>query len=210
MPKRKFSSFSKWPRRRGLTKRQKVQVKRIAYKSGEQKKVYSSDAGQAVDDTTGYTRWFLPNIAEGTGSNDRIGDTIHVDRLVVEGVITFPDSTNIVRIIVGAYRADAPMPASMSGWYPAVQTPTDSQKNNIVIWRDFLMTGGANGPVSKKLKMNIPLKRRGRPGMKVTYKGGLTDLENGGNNLFMFMISDSAAVSHPVWRGKWSLFYHDN
>lgn len=197
-------------RKRGLTKQQKQEVKQIAYQSGEQKSVFSSSAGQSVDDTTGYTRWFLPNIAEGTGSNDRVGDQINLDRLIVEGCLTFPDSTNIVRVIVGAYRADAPMPASMSGWYPAVQTPTDSAKNNIVIFRDFLVTGGAAGPVSKKIKMNIPLKKRGRKGMKALYKPGLTDLVNGGNNLFMYMISDSAAVSHPVWRGKWHLYFHDN
>lgn len=200
----------RYTKSRALTKRQKQQVRQIAYQSGEQKQIYSSDAGQAIDDSTGYTRWFLPNIAEGTGSNDRVGDNVNLDRLIVEGCLTFPDSTNIVRVIVGAYRADAPMPASMSGWYPAVQTPTDSKKNNIVIFRDFLMTGGAAGPVAKKIKLNIPLKRRGRKGMKVTYKAGLTDLENGGNNLFLYMISDSAAVSHPVWRGKWHLYYHDN
>lgn len=198
-------------RPRGLNKTQKKQVKQIAYQSGEQKKVYSSSASQLVDNNLGYTRWFLPNIAQGDGADQRIGDKVNLDRLVVEGVITFPDSTNIVRIVVGAYRADAPMPTSMSGIYPAVQTPTDSHKLNIAVWRDFVVCGGTSGgPSCKRIKMNIPLKRKGRPGMVVDYKAGLTDLENGGNNLFMFMISDSAAVSHPQWRGKWELYYHDN
>lgn len=210
MPTRKKPTRPSRRRRDGLTKTQKIQVKQIAYKSGEQKKSMSSSASQLVDNNLGYTRWFLPNITQGDGDGQRIGDRINLDRLVVEGVLTFPDSTNIVRIIVGAYRADAPMPTSMSGTWPQVQTPTDSAKLNIAIWRDFVVCGGANGPTCKRIKMNIPLKKKGRPGMVVKFKDGLTDLENGGNNLFMFMISDSSAVSHPVWRGKWELFYHDN
>lgn len=200
---------------RGLTRYQKKEVKQIskreAYNGGEQKKIYSSSAGQLVDNSLGYTRWFAPFIAQGDGSDERVGDIVNLDRLVVEGSLTFPDSTNIVRIIVGAYRADAPMPATMSGWYPAVQTPTDSKKANIVIWKDFIVVGGTSGgPCARRIKLNIPLKRKGQKGMKLNYKAGLTDLQNGGNNLFMYMISDSAASFHPVWRGKWELYYHDN
>lgn len=208
MPKRKFSAFSKFPARRGLTKRQKRQVKRIAYKSGEQKYVGFELSATSIDNSTGVNK-FLLDIPQGDDQGNRQGDCINVDRFVAEGAITFSDVTNIVRVVVASQPASGT--TSLLPYYNSVSKWVDIKANGIKVWRDFIMTGGNSGPVAKRFKLNIPFKKRGQPGMKVTYNAtsGLS-LPDGEHHLCLFFISDSGSPSYPTVSWKGTLYYHDN
>jgi len=204
MPKRKFTG-----RRGGLTKKQKRQVRRIAYRmGGEQKFQLHEIAATSIDSSTGLNK-FLPAIAQGTDQGERIGDEIHLDRLVIEGAITFSDTTNVVRVVVASQPAAGIY--TMLPFYTSTYKAVDTAANGIKVWRDFLMTGGAGGPVSKKFKLNIPFKKRGQPGMKVQYNStGSQDLIEGAPHLCLFFISDSGTAGHPTVQYHGRLFYHDN
>lgn len=203
MPRPKTKSTN-----RGLTKKQKQQVRNIAYKSGEQKYLGFELGSTSIDSSTGVNK-FLIDIPQGDDQGYRTGDSINLDRFVAEGAITFSDTTNVVRVVVASQPASGT--TSLLPYYTSTYKWVDAQANGIKVWRDFLVTGGSGGPVSKRFKLNIPFKRRGQPGMKVTYNATSgTSLPDGQPHLCLFFISDSGTAGHPTvtWHG--TMFYHDN
>lgn len=199
----------RYRKRSALTKRQKAEVRRIAYRQGgETKYTLISSSAQPIDSSVGYNV-FLPAIPQGTDQGYRISDEINLDRLVLRGCITFPDTSNVVRVIVASQPAAGTF--SLLPFYTGVGTAVDEKANGIKVWRDFYLTGGAGGVVATKFSLNIPFKRKGQKGMKITYNAtGGTSLVEGAPHLCLFFISDSGTVSHPTVTMTGKLYYHDN
>lgn len=195
-------------RKKGLSKKQKSEVRQIAYKQGEQKWQPHSWSATAIDSTTGVNK-ILYNIDQGVGPSQRVGAEINVDRFILEGVITFPDSTNVVRCVLAAFPSNTTN--TLLSYCSSVYQEVDWADNGVKVFRDFLMTGGANGPTSKHFKLNVPFKRKGRKGMKIEYTDADGDnVAMGSRRLCLFFISDSTSVSHPLVVAHGRLYYHDN
>lgn len=192
---------------KGLNKTEKRQVQQLITRNSETKSLTHSLNGQAVDNTTGYAMP-IADIPVGNDEASRIGSEVELRRFVFDGAVTFPDSTNIVRVVVMTVPDNVYSPLN---YIPAVFTPEVADKNGYKIWRDFLVTGGSSGPSTKKIKLNVPFFRKGRKGMKLHYYGNSATQHVMGNpgRPYIWFISDSVAASHPAITGHGKTFFKD-
>lgn len=205
--RRQSKRFSR-ARRVTLTSSQKSQVNQIINRRVETKLKTGSFNGTAIDNSTGAQLGFA-DIAQGSSNDQRNGTEVELRRFTFEGVLTFPDSTNVIRCIVCTTPDNVTGPG---GYYPAVYTPLDTQEAGIKVWRDFLICGGnPAGPAARRIKLDVPFHKAGRSGMKLKYYDttGTSHVMGNPGRPWLFFISDSGAVTHPTITGHAKCWYKD-
>lgn len=149
--------------------------------------------------------FLMTNIAQGTGDHDRVGSRILATGIYMQGQITMPDSTNLVRCIV--YVRKGPYTLNPIQ-YKGVEVNSFFDPSGYQILRDFVISGGANGPVCKNIRVALSFKNRKEGGIPVEFaSSSATSTTN--NMIGIYLVSDSGATSHPVLNGYNVMYYKD-
>lgn len=157
----------------------------------------------AIASTTGvvFGGFCLP--PRGTGENQRVGDVVRLSSFTVEGSMICSDATNIMRVIVFRWRPDNSIDSP--SWTKILQDTTNlpffspineaslqQSKIHVLLDKSYTMVlNTASG--LKRFKWRFYGKRLGKK--KLAFN---TNAITGMDNIYMFMISDSLAVSHPA------------
>lgn len=159
--------------------------------------------------TAGLIRDMSP-VTQGDTDITRDGDALHASSLEWRGHCFSADANNIVRLIFFQwYPATTPVVTDIlnnvaSGDVTSLYETDKAAQYKILMDRswalDVFQTGGALRTSFMRKKIRIP-----RP--KMQFLAGST---NGTNKVYMLLISDSGAVSHPGVRYTAKLNFRDN
>jgi len=144
----------------------------------------------------------ISSIAGGSGQQQRIGNSYKMTSFRLKGGVYGADNTNLVRIVIYVPK-DATHLISTS-----TQAHTALDLDRFTILSDRLMPFALDGP-NCKLYNKVCLFNKGRrTGMHVQFTDdALTSVVK--NRLMIYMVSDSAAVSHPSFKGWWRFYFKD-
>jgi len=163
----------------------------------------------ALTGGTYYTA-LLNGLGQGTGDFARIGNEVINQRLQVKCTITFPDAVNECRVIVfWDKQANSAIPIN-STLFTFTADPVHSffnpdSKGRLQILKDVLVSGGAQGPVSKSFNWSFPLRNK-----RTLYNGVTNAIESVVTNaLYIMTINDSLAVPNPQFDWISRLTYTD-
>ncbi len=140
----------------------------------------------------------------GTAYNERLGRSIHVHAITIRYSFVPADSSNVVRVTVGNYAAgSASMPSTISNsWDNAIRPFAGSLYLDKLIGFPASVSATANTYPSvvfeKTISVNLPM---------VWDPAGPTVVTK--NQLFVFLQSDSGAVTHPSVNGFARIYYTD-
>lgn len=199
------------PRPLGLSQVQKAQVNRLINQKEEVKFVDWNFASTSISATGATTD--LCAISQGANQSERIGTSIRVLGLKINGSVYAGDSTNVVRFLLWSYKMNTGnSPANLS--FPlangssGVSVQPDSQYNypqkkiyKILHDRQFCVSTAANPVESYIQRVNIPSKIA-----DMDFNPGATA---GTNHIHLSVVSDSVAVTHPYFLGTIRMFYTD-
>lgn len=196
-----------------LSKEQKKEVAKIAKKAdqrqGETKHV-DVESNPSLSYT--WTAHHLTSVSQGDGDNaERVGDELTQRSIQMYGTIVGADTTNVVRLVLIRYLQSGTPSATdvftndTSIYAPLSLYTHDKRKRFHEIWDSgpIPVAVGNQGIPNRVIKMSRSLKN-----FKMKYQGATTTPERGG--LFLFMCSDSSAVSHPAYAYKARVNYKDN
>lgn len=185
---RKKKAFKKFQPRPMTTRRVKQIVKGMA-----EKKYKHLDYDTTFDQVG--TFYPLANIAAGDAQEQREGDTIQVTRVDLHYRVTKADNSNTVRIIVFSKKGNA-VPANLSeilestSQYGIISEYNHERTYPFKVYYDKCVTVNADKDVSPVFNHSIPLNLR----LKYT---GVNATDYGDCNLWMVILSDSGAATHP-------------
>lgn len=184
MPVRRYRKILRRGMKRQLLKRPvKAETKRLDY---------AYDVDSVVPNSA-----LLNGCGQGLLDYQRIGSEVMFRSIFMRGTVTFPDSTNFVRLLlVIDTQPNAALPALADLLtFPGVPTisyiaPKALQRFQILA--DKVYCGGANGPVAKNVRIARKLN------FKTRYLGaGNTIADINTNSLIFFYITDSGVVPNP-------------
>ena len=190
-------SLNRKGRKRG--KARKSEIQRVIDSNLETKEAFVTFNETVIQDVgrTPYNQ-ALTNVAGGTGQTNRVGNQIRVQSVRLRAAITFPDSTNLVRVILYSPKQALSVMSGID-----VFSLVDLDRFNI--YHDKLYTGGAAGPVSSLIRISKRFWGRGRA---VQFYGTAgTDWANA--PLFLYVVGDSGAIADPLLTGHVRTFYKD-
>lgn len=206
-PKRRTTS-----RRTNYTTTRRIartEAKKAVYRSIESKR-YDLQLAVSTIDYSGFVTSFTNAMTEGTSDIEYIGDKIRATHLCVRGNLVGADSTNMVRImIVKSFTSTAPTAATLLQSVGNVRAPlsardADYEATYKTLWDRTYSLVPATTSLQRLFKINLPGKSLGVIHFQ---DGGTAVLERGG--IFMMVISDSAAASHPTIQWESRLHYKD-
>lgn len=153
------------------------------------------------------SRILLSNIPEGTAEGERIGDQIHVQSIELNFQWQVADSTNTVRAVIVKLRDPGTdyLEASelfAQGTAYATLSPFNynNRKRYNILWDSGPMTLTTQDPQLTR-RVNIS------PKFPVTFQSGSSLI--GQNLIYMYLVSDSAVSTHPVFTGFAQIKYKD-
>lgn len=187
----------KYPRRvRPAVKSEvKREVKTLLARRTELK--YLADAQSPNVSTSGFIKK-VSQIAQGSDTGNRIGDTIHARSLELHGNILRGDASNFVRIIVFQWRVSdstAPVVGDILGnasrWWDGYNG--DKRSYYTILWdKTFAMSqNGSNDVVVFKKKIYK------RMATRMEFENG-SSTAPGTHMLYYMLLSDSGAIGHPL------------
>lgn len=206
-------------RRRKNVKKAKVSynikryVNKVVSKNIETKSVdiqSSATPSQGIGGS-GFDLQLLNGIALGNQDYQRVGNTVKLQKMYLKLSTTFPDPTNIVRImLVHDNSPDGIFPSGAQLFTfsadPLRSFITADYSSRFHVLYDKLISGGAGGPVAKALNpLTFKLK-----GKEMRFIGGGADIaaiQKGA--IYLIMMSDSLAVAHPRVDYMARIFYKD-
>lgn len=200
------------PRPLGLSQAQKREVSRLINQKEEVKYVDWNFASTAIDATGATTD--LCAIAQGVTQSQRVGNSIRLLSVKINGSVYAGDTVNVVRFIFWSYKMNSgnatptivfPLSVGSSG---ATAQP-DSQYNfaqkkiyKILHDRQFCVSTAANPLESFIARFNVPSK-------VAELDFNPPSLTTGTNHVFLSVVSDSAVATHPYFLGTIRLFFTD-
>lgn len=146
----------------------------------------------------------LTIIQQGTDANQRVGNQIHVTgwygQLTFTGSLT--DDFNTIRCLIYS-------PKDPSVTLTGIEVYDNIDLDQFNVYYDKLFTVSKNGgPFTRNLTLRKKFNKGNRQGKKVQYYGsGSTDYASG--PMFLYVVSDSLAVSHPIVTGHLRVYYKD-
>lgn len=199
--------YKKKARGRGLTKKQRAEVKKIATGPMERKRwpVYKEamtiSSTHFVDD--------LMAVPQGDTEQSRDGDAIKITQCRIKGHIIGTDASNIIRMTVIRWKPntiptaadiydDTTIGANGAMFSAFKHTTRDSF---VVLADKYIKVEGATyGNIQKMFNIYI------KPQPKTTFNGALT---TGQNKLYIIWSSDSIVANHPYVTYRGDLLYLD-
>lgn len=155
--------------------------------------------------TTPYANYPMVQVAQGTASNQRIGDEILLKAIDCSLTLTRGDSANIVRLIIAATPDDVNLVASDVLEYsnqtthaemvfssPYKKKSTNTAKTYTILFdKVYNITGDITSMVDK-FQCKLPAKG------KTCHFSGLSSQQPDNFNVSVIAISDSSALPHPA------------
>lgn len=209
-PPRKFAKkVAKKPLGPPLSVQQKKQVNTIVKKKQEIK-VFDV-AGNSTFDVVGtMAKWFA--IPQGTDVSQRIGNDIRATHISLNYNIQLADPFNQIRIILFQWHEDDAVDvptkdsilytAGISSYINALTFFSNKDKYKILLDRTHTVAPGNS--LGSNYKFTVPYIKV--PHTRMSFNGSAT---NGKNMIYMFAVSDSTTVSHPVVSMQARLHYRD-
>lgn len=187
---------------RSLNKRQKMQVKRIAMGDVERKH-FDEYQIQTVSSTAVLNELAGDNIIQGTDQFERVGDKISLEKLEIYISVLAEDKTNFLRYIIFQYK-DVNDPTiddilKETTDYTSPYNYDTRQSYKILKDRTFSLTleGPACAQRFHRISKGIA--------KSMIYRGTVAQK----NSLWILLISDSSAVTHPTFEFHARTFYTD-
>lgn len=176
-------------------------VKRAVAKSQETKTLVLNYANAIQDSARVPLSNQIADIAQGLTQSTRVGNQIKLTSMKYDWFFTGADTTNSIRCIIY-------VPKDPNSFITGLAFNQAPDLDRFTILRDmFICTGGTGGNCKRRqgwLRFNKGL----RQGMTVQYSGATVGTVTK-NNLTVYMVSDSGAVSDPAVNGYIRLFYKD-
>jgi len=153
----------------------------------------------------------LSNIAQGVGRSQRTGDRVHLCRLQYRIQILAGDATDFVRVIIFRFKPNNASFALSSTVILDVGPSTAddpfsmynyTNRKEVVILKDFaipMVLAGSSGNQSFVGEINLNE-------IVSTFTSAATTCDNG---IYLYFVSDSAAVPHPTITALFRVFYKD-
>ncbi len=158
----------------------------------QEKKSFDTGVGSTFDNTGSITK--LTTIPQGDTDSTRDGDHIKLTKLWMNVAVTYADASNVVRVIVFRWNQDdssvAPtvndITQSLSAYSPIHRDNERAHKFDIIFDKMF---GVANvGPGIATVEWRRPLKSQ------IAFQA---TANTGTGHLYVYIISDSSAATHP-------------
>lgn len=144
----------------------------------------------------------VSSLAGGSGQQQRIGNSYRMTSFRLKGGVFGVDSTNLVRVVI--YIPKDPTHLIDTGTQPFTALDLD----RFTILSDRLIVTASGGP-NCKLYNKVCLFNKGRrTGMQVAFANDAATSYTK-NRLMIYMVSDSAAVSHPSFKGWYRFYFKD-
>lgn len=193
-------------RGRGLTKKQRVEVKRLVQSPMEHK--YFVAAYQANPITTTHIVAELMAIPQGDGEEQRDGNNIKITSAFYRGIIVAGDPTNVVRMTLIRWKPNSTPTAAQIyrvtniGTNGAMFSDFNSEfRGDFVVLQDkFITVESTDGQAQKQ----FTLRCGNQP--KTVFNDVAT---TGKNKLFLIIASDSLAAAFPTITMRGSVRYTD-
>ena len=189
MPKRKYR------RKTNLKKMVKAMI------AGSQE---TKTIGQEIDSTISNVgvNYDISSIGGGTEQNKRVGNAYKMTSFRLKGGVFGADSTNLFRIII--YIPKDPTQFIDTG----LQALTPVDQDRFTVLSDRLIPLASEGPNCKLYNKVLLFNKGRRTGLNVQFHSSLaSSLVK--NKLMVYMVSDSAATSHPSFKGWWRFYFKD-
>lgn len=202
----------------GLSRKQRIAVRQIITKEMEEeveKKCYDTAWNGQPASLTPYLN-DISDMGQGTGYDNRIGNTITVQSIQYRFVATIGDATNFMRLVLFQWKSDAQIAPT---WDAIMQFQTAGVPIGI---KDCLSPYLVSNGVSTEFKIIKDIRFLLDTDNPQQIIEGYIDknfIKNvhysdsssffGTNHLFMMLVSDSGAVSHPTLDGFIRLRYTD-
>jgi hypothetical protein len=185
------------------------EIARVALKVlKKNQEMKSNDQGFGTGVSSTGTILKLTSIAQDNTDTGRDGDSIRVVRTTMRATFSFADTFNIGRLIVARWNQDdtSSAPTGITDVLQSASPFSEYHRDNLrakkfTVWYDGFFAVGATGPNIEKAVFD-----RSMP-TNIAYQATAT---TGTGNFYAFMVSDSAAVAHPVFSFIWRTYYTDS
>lgn len=189
-PLSRTTSFQ--PKGRSLNKKQKKQVKRLVNNGREMKYFDGTVSGDVSNAAAAYD---LTAIAQGDTANSRDGNSVMLRRVAGLFNLTVSDATNVIRVIFLQWRTnsnvDTPDPGLILEDSSNVLSPLrKAGKYSYKIISDRAYALDTYNPIKQ---VRYDFKQAGNFAAKAYF----TSLTAGDHKVYVMLLSDSTAVSHP-------------
>lgn len=186
----------------------RYEARRALRRTLEPKYCDSTQSSLAIDATAGQVVNCLASMARGSGSeNNFIGQSIKPIGFYVHGQVVKADSTNMVRLlVVQDVSSGTPTIPNVFDIYGSVRAPLAFLNNNyratyrLLADRLFRMD---TDKASAVFRIKIPAKSL----RTVHFHDGTLEQTKG--SIFLILLSDSTASTHPTYEGTTRLVYLD-
>lgn len=145
----------------------------------------------------------LTQISQGIAQNQRLGNQVRLTGLYLDGVIVAADTSNTVRVLVYSPKD----PSNEITNLAFNQSPDMDQFD--VYYDRFVAVGTNGGLIARRIRFKKSFKQGGRSKGRIhqfTGSGGTTYQTR---PIFLYMVSDSLAVSDPDFSGHVTTYYKD-
>lgn len=188
-----------------VSKRLKRQVKNQIEKYIEKKTAVYEYFGGIQDSARNPLDDHVTALAQGTGQNQRVGNRVNITSLKYDLFFTGADATNSIRVIFYIPKDPSVLMGTPAG-IPFNKAP---DMDNFNILRDMLVSTSSSGQNCVRRQGWLRFNRGNRSGHKERYDGALVSNRVQGH-IYVYMVSDSLAVSDPQCNGYIRTFFTDS
>lgn len=197
-------------RGRGLTKHQRIQVKRLVTRQQEIKAI---DTGVLQSPTAAGLCQVLTMPPQGDSLSTRDGDEIVIKKLQFRLNIIIADTTNIVRLIVFRWADDNTLAANIPTPNQVLQSLnvasfynyTTHRDGQVQVMYDRTWALSSAGVQDRFVKGSIYGKKLGKK--KIVFDAAVI---TGNDQIYYLLISDSVGAPHPSVGGVFRMTYTDS
>lgn len=197
----------KYKKSRGLSKRQKQDVKRLVNTTME-KKYYDTEGQNTVTNTGTILSFSAP--AQGDGVLQRIGDQIQPYSFEITYGITYADTTNYMRVLLVQWKPDTALEAptvaevfEASGVNPPFTPIKQDNRHKMRVLYDVIhaVGSGGTGCLVRKVRLN-----QNQMLKSIRFNEAAA---TGSNKIYAILLSDSGAIADPAFNYSTLLRYTD-
>lgn len=207
------STYNKYPMKKQPSLDERIKAAVAVEMKKKEKKVESKMFDRVISadaiDFTGLTYNLLLNIAQGAADNQYIGSTIKPTTLRMKWDCTFPDTTNMLRVIVlQTIGGGTPTTATVLQSVGNVRAPLspferDWMKTFKVLYDEMFTS--VLGTQTQRISGDVRIPYTKLREVEFTDSSGSLEA----NGIFLIVVSDSAAASHPVFQAQSRIYYRD-
>lgn len=175
-------------------------VKKAINRNSETKQQVLSFSGTAVGSVASgqALNYNLTQIAQGNDVHQREGNMIKITGFHARVVVTYADTTNILRFTLWQARGDNTLYTSGMDVYDLLDF------DKIKVFRDKTIVVGNSGPMTKVIDIGFKFKK---PLIFRYYDSGSSNWVT--PPIVFSVVSDSSAASHPTMTGNYRLYYKE-